>query len=437
MDVLVERVAGLDVHQATVTACILVSDTARKKRNPQKVRRTFGTVRAALEELKAWLIEHRVTHVAMEATGVYWKCVHDVLEDSFDLTVANARHIQNVPGRKTDVSDAEWIASLLRHGLLKKSFVPKKKFRTLRDLTRQRRGFVNDRSVVRNRIQKLLEARGVKLATYVSDVFGISGMEMLRALAKGQLGPGEMAKLARGRMRQKIPELSLALDGRLGDVHRMQLQLFLEQHDYFEHLITKIEALIAEQVAPYHAQIARLRTIPGVDQQTAIEIIGELGIDLSSFPSASHLASWAGVCPGNHQSAGKSKGGRRRKGNPYLQSILFEAAFGATRTKGSFLRAKYYRLKARRGHMRAMMAIAHRILVAVYAIIIRGEVYQELGEAHLDARDKNRVLKQLSKRLRALGFAIVPLDDNDTAKAEELLRTLQQIRPKEDQPLSP
>lgn len=425
MDVIVERVAGLDVHQATIAACILVSNTTRKKHNSEKIRRTFGTVRAALEELKAWLLEHRITHVAMEATGIYWKCVHDILEDDFDVTVANARHIQNVPGRKTDMSDAEWIATLLRYGLLKKSFVPKKEFRALRDLTRQRRGFVNDRSSVRNRIQKLLEARGVKLATFVSDVFGVSGMDMLRALAEGRLDPRDMAKLARARMRQKIPELTLALDGRLDEVHRTQLQLFLQQHQHIEQLITTIEAVIKQHIAIHRVQIARLCTIPGVDEITAIEIIGELGIDLTSFPSASHLASWAGVCPGNHLSAGKSQGGRRRKGNPYLQSILFEAAFGATRTKGSFLRAKYFKLKARRGHMRALMAIAHRLLTAVYAIITRGELYKELGEAHLDTANKSRVIRQLGKRLHALGFAIVPLDNGDTEKAEALLRMLQ------------
>lgn len=336
MRYVVERACGLDVHEAQTTACIL----SGKQAEPKPVLREFGTVRQDLVKLRDWLAEQGVTHVAMEATGVYWMPVYAMLEAQFDVTVANAKRIKNAPGRKTDACDAVWIATLMRHGLLQKSFIPSAPIRELRDLVRYRQVLVDQRTAERNRLQKVLKQAGIKLSTFVSDPFGVSGMEMIRALAEGTMGPEEMANMARGRLRSKVPQLCLALEGSLAPHQRLMLEIQIGRLDEAEACLKKLQSAIDERVAPYARHIELMCEIPGVDKTAAIRIQAEIGDDLAAFPTAANLASWAGVCPGNNRSAGKNRGGRRRSGNPHLQSILVECAWGACK-KNSYLRTKY------------------------------------------------------------------------------------------------
>jgi transposase len=401
METIVARSCGLDVHQATVVACILIDEG---KRHPRKQIRTFGTMRADLEELATWLSSEGVTHVAMEGTGVYWRPVHSVLEGRFDLTIANARHIKKVPGRKTDVSDAEWLAKLLRMGLLRKSFIPAKAIRQLRDVSRYRRTLVQSHSSERNRVIKLLEVAGIKLASVASDVFGASGMAMLRAIAEGGATIAQLAQLARGKLRAKIPDLERSLDVMLEDHHRYMLRKQLARLAQTDADIAEFDQLIANMVAPWTEQIELLKSIHGIDRIAATEIFSEIGPDLASFPDEAHFASWSGTCPGNNESAGKHKGARARRGNPYLQSMLVEAALAATRKSRTYLRDKYYRLKARRGAMRALFAIAHKLATAVYRVLTTRCAYRDLGESYLDGLDQHRVVANLVRRLERLGF---------------------------------
>lgn len=407
MELVVTKACGLDVHQAQVTACVLSGEGTR----PHKLIQQFSTVKEGLEELRAWIAEQGVTHVAMEGTGVYWMPVYVLLEGRFDLTVCNAKHIKKVPGRKTDACDAEWIATLLRYGLLRKSFVPPAPIRELRDLVRYRETLVQQRSNERNRLLKVLEQAGVKISTFVSDPFGVSGTEMIRALAEGKLSPEQMARMARGKLRSKMPQLTLALDGMLAEHHRLLLGLQLDRLDHLEQSLDKLQAAIDSRVQPYRAQLDLMCTIPGVDRTAAIRILAEVGSDMSTFATPSRLASWAGVCPGNNQSAGKSRGGRHRSGNPHLQSTLVECAWAACRKKHSYLRAKYYRLKARCGGRRAAMAIGHKILNAVHRVLTTGEPYKDLGEAYLDPNHRRHAVDRLVGRLHALGYDIQGLVD--------------------------
>lgn len=401
MEVVVERCAGLDVHQATVVVCV---KAAAESKRPKDQVRTFGTVRRYLEEMRDWLLSQGVTHVAMEGTGVYWRPVYAVLEGKLDIAVVNARHIKKVPGRKTDVNDAMWLAQLLRHGMLRKSFVPAAAIRALRDVSRYRRMLVQSATAEKNRVLKLLEAVGVKLATYASDVFGTSGMAMLRSLAAGATNAETVAQLARGRLRAKIPELRLALDCMIAPHHRMMLRDQLARLDSTVQCIARYDDWLVELVEPYREHLERLCSITGVQRTAAIEIFAEVGPDLSSFPDDRHFASWAGMCPGQNQSAGKSGNARRRQGNPYLQSILVECSLAATRKKGSYFKDKYYRLKARRGSMRALFAIAHKLARAVFRVIVRGEPFRDLGEPYLDSIAKPIVARKLIDRLLALGL---------------------------------
>src|SRR6266852_4552008 len=351
MQTLVERGCGLDVHQATVVACLLI---VLKNGQVQKQIRTFGTTTRELLALREWLLSQGCTHVAMESTGVYWKPVYAVLEGgALEIVVANAQHVKKVPGRKTDVKDAEWIADLLCHGLLRSSFVPPKPIRELRDLTRYRRKLVESQAAERNRLLKLLETANIKLSSVATDVFGTSGRLMLRALIAGKATAQEMAELAQRKLRSKIPQLQLALEGKLEGHHRFLLKLQLDRLGRAEGDLAVLEQRIQEKLEPYAAQLALLREIPGVDWTLAAVINAELGVDMSVFQSVSQLASWAGVCPGNNESAGKRKSSRIPKGNVYLKTALVEAAHAAARTKGSYLRDKFYRLKARRGYKRA------------------------------------------------------------------------------------
>lgn len=403
MEPIIERCAAIDIGQAVVAVCLLVGKAHEKTR---KVLRTFRTLTCELLEMRDWLLAEGCTHVGMESTGVYWKPVYAILEDSFELIVGNAQHIKNVPGRKTDIKDAEWLANLVRHGLIAKSFVPPKPIRELRDLLRYRRKLVESRSAERNRLLKLLETANIKLSSVASDVFGVSGMLMLQALVEGNSTPQEMAGLAKGRLREKTEDLTLALEGRVQEHHRFLLRLQMRRLERVEADIAELDGRIDQQLIPYQAPHALLSQIPGVDRTLAAVLIAELGIDMSVFHSSRHLAAWAGVCPGNNESAGKRKGSRVRKGNVHLQTALVEAAAAAARKKGSYLKDKFFRLKARRGYKRAAMAIAHKILVAAYHMLSTGAPYKDLGEAYLDRLDKQQVAGNLVRRLRRLGYNV-------------------------------
>lgn len=404
MQTLVEHGCGLDVHQSTVVACLL---RVRQDGKVQKQLRTFGTTTRELLGLREWLLAEGCTHVAMESTGVYWKPVYAVLEGgALEIVVANAQQVKKVPGRKTDVKDAEWIADLLCHGLLRSSFVPPQPIRELRDLTRYRRKLVESRSAERNRLLKLLESANIKLASVATDVFGLSGRLMLKALVAGQASLPEMAELAKGKLRRKIPQLELALEGKLQEHHRFLLQLQQDRLDAVEKDLATLEQRIQQKLEPYAAQRALLQEIPGVDRTLAAVIIAELGVDMSVFQSVSQLASWAGVCPGNNESAGKRKSSRIPKGNVYLKTALVEAANAAARAKGTYLRDKFYRLKARRGYKRAAVAIAHKILVSIYHMLSQNVSYNDLGDLYLDKLNAHHLTRNLVHWLERLGYTV-------------------------------
>jgi len=403
MEAIVECCAGLDVHQATVVACL--NRGPPTKRSHKEVR-TFGTTRHELGKMRDWLLASDCTLVAMESTGIYWRPVYGELEHHFDLTVGNAQHIKNVPGRKTDVKDCEWISDLARHGLIAKSFVPPRPIRDLRDLTRYRRKLSQNQAAERNRLIRMLESANVKLSGLVSDVFGVSGRAMLLALIEGKESPAEMAQHARGRMRRKRGALELALDGRLDGHHRFVLRMQFERIETMEALIERLDERLSEKLAPYDEPLGRLMQIPGVDWVIAATIIAEIGVDMSAFVNADHLASWTGICPGNHESAGKQRSGKIRKGNVHLKTALVTAAMGAARTRGCYLGEKHRRMRARRGEMRAHVAIAHRILVTTYHMLATGSDYQDLRSTYLDRIDQRRTANQLTRRLRNLGYDV-------------------------------
>jgi transposase len=416
MEVLLERCCGLDVHQMTVVACALITTGSSKL---QVERREFSAMTDGLRELCAWLAEHQITHVAMEGTGSYWVPIYAALEEDakLDVTVANAQHIQKVPGRKTDWSDARWIAQLLRVGMLRKSFVPDAAFRALRDLTRARRSLVQDRTRQVNRLQKVLVTANVKLGAVISDIFGVSGVEMVRALLAGKQTAREIAALARGAMRRKIPLITRALEGQLLAHHKCLLQIELDMVDAINGYITKLDAEISTRFEPYRAEIELLDTIPGVDAHGAEYILSEIGVDMSRFATPGNLASWAGVLPANNLSAGKPLGGRRRNGNIHLTTILVELALGAARTKGTYLRDKYYRLKAARGAKRAAVAIANKIICAVHRMLSQRVGYRELGESFLDGRDHARTVNRLMQRLARMGVNVTVVPEQKPSEA--------------------
>jgi transposase len=368
--------------------------------------RTFGTTTRELLSLRAWLLSEGCTHVAMESTGVYWKPVYIMLEGAFEIVVANAQHVKKVPGRKTDVKDAEWIADLLCHGLLRSSFVPPKPIRELRDLTRYRRKLVESQTGERNRLLKLLETANIKLASVATDVFGLSGRLMLRALIDGKATPQETAGLAMGKLRKRIPELEPALEGKLEEHHRFLLRLQLDRLETAEKDLAILEQRIQEKLKPYEAQVTLLDEIPGVDWTLAAVIIAELGVDMKVFGNVAQLSSWTGIAPGNNESAGKRKSSRIPKGNVFLKTALVEAATAAARTKGTYLRDKFYRLKARRGYKRAIVAVAHKILVAIYHMFSHRVCYNDLGDLYLDKLNKHHLTRNLVHRLERLGYAV-------------------------------
>ncbi len=404
MEALVERCCGLDVHKAVIVACVLLGEGGKR---PRREVRTFAAHSAGLGELRRWLVENGVTHVGMEATGIYWVPVYALLEGhGLELVVGNAMHIKNVPGRKTDVKDSEWIADLVRHGLIRKSFVPPKDIRELRDLLRYRVKLVQSRTADRNRLLRLLETANVKLASVMSDVFGVSGRAMLDAIIREGYLPAEVAKLARGSLRNKSAELALALDGRVEEHHRFMLATQLRRLDQVQTDIEAIDARIDARLEPYRQQLERLNQIPGVDRVVAATIVAELGVDMTVFGSHRQAAAWAGVCPGNNESAGKKRRAGVRKGNAHLVTALVQAGLCASRKKETYLRAKYWKLVPRLGKQRAAMAIAHKILVAAYHMLRSGLDYVDLGEAYLDRRKAAASKRALVKRLEGMGYVV-------------------------------
>jgi transposase len=410
--------AGLDVHQKFVVVCRLVVD---EQGNTLRELRQFSTMTADLENMADWLLAGGCTHVAMESTGVYWQPIHNILENRLEIFLVNAQSIKRMPGRKTDVKDAEWIATLMQHGLLQRSFIPCRAQRELRDLTRYRQSLVEERSRFANRLQKVLEGTNIKLSSVVTDIQGESAQAMLQALLNGQEDPKVLAELAKGRLRSKRAELERALVGCITAHHRFMLSELLVQLDFLDEQIAKVEARIEGQLAQmpeYLEAIELLDTIPGVSRQLATMIVAEIGIDMSRFPSDRHLTAWAGVAPGNNETGGKRRSGKTRKGNRYLQRGLVLAARAAARTKHTYLRSLYHRLAARRGKGRAAVAVGRTILQAAYFMLKRGEAYHDLGEDYLDRMDRERTSRRLIKRLQALGFDVAVKDQTATAHDE-------------------
>lgn len=403
MRIIHDRVAGLDVHKKVVVAAIIVKQADGSW---LEAKRTFGTMTSDLLTLSDWLLLQGVTHVAMESTGEYWKPVFNILENNFEVMVVNAQHISKVPGRKTDQSDAQWIAELLRYGLLKASFIPPLGQRELRELTRYRSSFIRERATLINRVQKVLESANIKLASVASDLMGVSGRAMLAALIEGQATPEQMAALARGRMREKRDLLVQALEGRVKAHHRFVLTELLCQIDNLDETISRFDQEIEVYCRPFEEAVALLDTIPGVGRETAEIIVAEIGHDMTRFPTADHLASWAGVAPGNNESAGKRRSGRTTKGNRALRTALNQAAHAAAKTKNTYLAAQYRRLAGRRGAKKAAVAVAHSILVIAYHLMLRKEPYRDLGGDYFDQRNVAATANRLVKRLERLGFQV-------------------------------
>lgn len=403
METIVERPAALDVHKAQVTAC---ARTPKSGGGREQHIAEFSTTVAGLLTLRDWLAAHGVTQVTMEATGVYWKPVWAVLEDEFELILVNARHVKQVPGRKTDVSDAAWLCQLAEAGLLRASFVPPKPIRALRNLTRYRKTQIQERQREANRLHKALEDTGIKLDCVASDILGVSGRRMLAALISGTTDPEVLAELAKGRLRAKIPALREALEGRFDHLHSVWIGAILDHVDFLDEQIAGLTEAIGEQIAPFEAAVELLRSIPGVQRRNAEVIVAEIGTDMSVFPTAKHLASWAGQCPGNDRSAGKRRSGKTRKGSKWLDWALEEAALAAVRSKDTYLGAQYNRLRPRRGHKKALGAVKHSIICACWHMLGTGELYRDLGGEYFQRRDPERVTKRLVSQLEALGHSV-------------------------------
>lgn len=401
MEILHPRCAGLDVHKDTVVAAVrCVSEPVHREV------RSFSTTTRGLLELSEWLTSHACTHVAMEATGVYWKPVWHLLEGSFELVLANAQHIRNVPGRKTDVNDASWISELLAHGLIRSSFVPPAHIQELRDLTRTRKQLVREMSQHTLRIQKTLEDANIKVASVLSNVIGTSGRKMLNAILAGETEPEKLAALAVGTARKKKAELTEALRGRVTAHHRGMLKLHLQLIDALQSALDEVDATVGKALEPIQACAALLTTMPGVSDIGANVIVAEIGIDMARFPTAGHLVSWARLCPRNDESAGKRRSTRISKGATWLKTTLVTCAWAAVRKKDSYLRAQFLRLKARRGAKKAIIAVAASMLTACYYMLRDGVEYEDLGASHFDHRDATKAMGRLVKRIRDLGYDV-------------------------------
>jgi transposase len=405
VDVLVDCCAGLDVHKDQVTACVRRWSSGRRREGQT---RTFATFEASLGELRAWLVAAGATEVAMEATGVYWKPVWYALEDGgFGLHLVNPQHVKAVSGRKTDVRDAAWLAQLLECGLLTDSFVPPREIRQLRDVTRYRRRLTEDKGRETLRLQKLLEDAQVKLDSVVTDITGVSARLILEAMCEGERDPDVLAEMAKRRLRVKIPLLRQAVPGRFNDHHALLVGELLDHIDYLQAAIARLDARVEELIAPFVDARDRLMTIPGIKRVTAEIVIAEIGTDMGRFPTAAHLASWAGVCPGNHESAGKHRSGKTRKGDPWLESALVEAAWSAARTKGTSLQVRFWRIAKRRGTEKAAMALAHHLLVVAWHLLAESVTYHELGPDYATRPDDPaRRQRHLVHQLEQLGLKV-------------------------------
>jgi len=395
-----ERCCGLDVHKKTVVACRLTPEDSQT--------RTFGTMTDELIRLREWLLEAGVTHVAMESTGVYWKPVFNLLEEhGMELLVVNARHVKAVPGRKTDVKDAEWLAELLQHGLLKASFIPDRESRERRELVRYRRSLVEQRAHLVQRVQKLLEGANIKLGDVASDVMGVSGRAMLQALAEGVEDPAAVAGMAKTALRSKIPELERALTGSVRHHQRFLLRSQFRLLESIEAEIASLDEEVAERMRPFQVAIERLDEIPGIGRRAAEQLLVETGVDMSRFPTSAHFASWARICPGNNESAGKRQHASVGAGNRWLRNALLEAAWTVSHSrKQTFFTARYRRIAARRGKKRAAIALAHSLLLAVYHVLKDGVVFQDLGPAHFERRNRDAIVRRSLHRLEALGYKV-------------------------------
>jgi transposase len=412
MERMVERCAGLDVHRDTVTACVRVPGERERRR--QEIQ-TFATTTRGLLALRDWLAAFAVTLVGMEATGVYWKPIFYTLEDDFECWLINATHIKQVPGRKTDVADAAWICQLVEHGLVRPSFVPPPEIRELRDLTRYRKALIQERSREVQRLEKMLQDAGIKLSSVASQIMGVSGRSMIEALVSGSTDPIALAELAKGRLRAKLPHLQDALQGRFRAHHGVLVGHCLAHIDHLEEIIDALSSEIDTVMAPFARAVELLDTIPGIDKRMAEVLIAELGADMSRFPSEHHLASWAGVCPGNNESAGKRRSGRTRRGPKWLRAALFEAAWAAIRTKDTYLKAQYLRIARRQGKKKAIGAVAHSILVAVYFVLLRETEYVDLGSDYFTRHQNTDAhIRRLVRQLENLGqrVTIEPLRES-------------------------
>lgn len=405
MEQIVERCAGIDVGQAEVVVCARVPDASTGA--TAELVASYGTTTPDLLELNDWLAGLGITQVAMESTGVYWKPVYYLLEDGFTVLLVNAAHVKHVPGRKTDTIDAVWLAQLLAHGLLSPSFVPPKPIRELRDLTRYRKAVINERTAQINRVHKVLQDAGIKIATFASDIFGVSGRAMMRSLIAGEADPALLADLAKGRMRTKIPSLNKALTGRFSEHHAFLLRRMLDHIEAQEAEIADLDARIDQRIAPFAHLVELLDTIPGVDSRAAQTILAEIGPDMSIFPTAGHLASWAGMCPGQRDSAGKRGSGKTRKGSTWLRAALVQSARAATRTKGTYLREHYVQIRRRRGDARAVVAVGHEILIAAYRVLETGQPYLDPGPAVVAQRTIDRSRRRAVDSLRRLGYDVL------------------------------
>jgi transposase len=403
MQVIYERCAGLDVHKKSIYACVLWFDENGEKR---QAIRSFGAMTAELLGLADWLRQHRVTHVAMEATGVYWRPVWTVLEGQFELLLVNPHHVKAIPGRKTDAKDCEWLADLLQHGLVRGSFVPPTDIQDLRDLTRYRVELSQSQNRVANRIQKVLEQANIKLSSVASDPLGVSGQSMIEAIIAGENDPEQLAEMAKRKLRQRIPELQIALSGRVREHHRFLLREHFSEWKTLNERIKRVEQEIDRRIGPFEYAVTQWREIPGINRVTACCLVAEIGVNMDQFPSAQHLASWAGICPGNNESAGKRMSGTIRDGNRWLRRSLCQAAWAASRKKNCFLATQFKRFAARRGAKRALVAVAHSILTIIYTMMKTKTPYRELGSDRLEQIHREQLQRYFIRRLERLGLQV-------------------------------
>jgi transposase len=404
MQVIYQRCAGIDVHKKTVVVCVLLTQADG---TVQKQTRTFATMTADLLALDEWLRSLHIEHLALESTGVYWHPIWNILEEGRHILLANPQHLKAVPGRKTDIKDAEWLADLHRHGLLKASFIPPKPVRVIRELTRYRKTLVQERAREVNRLQKVLEGANIKLASVATDVLGKSGREMVEALVGGEQDAQALSELARGRLRARLPALRLALEGRVQPHHRFLLGRILAHIDFLEESIQEVQRAIEERLAPFEEAVTLAQSVIGIQATAAAAIVAEIGIEMHRFPSDKHLASWAGISPGNKQSGGKRLSGATTSGNPYLRAILGEVAWAIARTKDNYLSAFYHRVARRRGKQKAIMALAHKVLVILYHVLREKKPYTDLGADYFDTLDASRIQRHHVRRLEQLGYTVM------------------------------